>query len=137
MKKIKKFPSAITGIFITILSFVLLFVADKWILGDSLSFQNILAFSILSMIFGELSGLLIGANSKAAFTLYLVGLLIGFMDMYRLFWSGMGGWGNLMWLITLLSWTALGLGCGFMIQFCLYVYNRISHKRHSTHSKME
>jgi hypothetical protein len=114
------------------LSFVLLYAGVAILLGNPITVQNCMAFLILSFIFGVVSSTLYLLKQKTSCVLFVVGLIIGFFDMGRIFLSDMGGWGDLAGLMSLLTWVTIGLICGAAVALSRYVYKIISsHKSES------
>ena len=114
---------------VTAVSFVLLFAGVKLLLGNPISPQNILAFLILSIIFGVISSTLYLLKRKAACILFIAGLAVGFFEMNRIFLGDMGGWGDLVGLISLLTWAGIGLGSGVVFELSRYIYKKINSRK--------
>ncbi len=124
MFKLEKKNYLFLGAIIGILSFVLLFIGVKFVLGNEVNFNNMIAYLIFSLLAGGLASLLVFFRLKIAFLIYNIGLLIGYFEMYRAFLNGMGGWGDLVGVLSLFIWAAIGLGIGLVIQLGLYLYKR-------------
>ncbi|MBR0596669.1 hypothetical protein [Sinanaerobacter chloroacetimidivorans] len=109
---------------VTLLDFALIFIGVRFVLNNPISYQNILSFSILSLILGSVSTALFYLKWKAACIIFNLGLAAGFFEMYRMFIKDLDGWGDLTGLISLFSATVLGLGIGLLVQFVIYFYNK-------------
>lgn len=114
---------------VTVLSFLLLFLGIKFILGSQMTAQNMIAYTLVSLIFGMATSTLYLLQLKIACVVSIAGLLIGFFEMYRAFLSDMNGWGDLAGLISLFTWMAIGLCAGAVSQLGWYLYKKVrSHK---------
>lgn len=116
----------INFILVTILSFMLIFIGVKFILGNPLTSQNILAFLGFSLILGLVSTVLYFIKLKVAYVVFNIGILVGYFQMYRLFLQDMNGWGDLTGLISLFFWTIIGLGSGLLVQLGFYFYKKFA-----------
>jgi len=114
---------------VTVLSFSLLFLGIRFILGNQITMQNVIAYLVVSLIFGATTSTLYLLQLKIACIALLAGLLVGFFDMYRIFLTDLDGWGDLVGLISLFTWMAIGLCIGAVGQFGLFVYKKISTHR--------
>ena len=119
----------IVWLIVSVLSFVLLFLGVKGILKNEVTPQNILAFTILSLIFGGVSATFYFLKATIGLILYIVGLCIGFFEMYRTFINGMGGWGDLVGLMSLFTWAAIGLVVGLVVQLVWHLYKKMNARR--------
>jgi len=127
--RIEKRNFWIIWLIVTAVSFALLFAGVKLLLGNPITAQKIFAFLILSFIFGVIPSTLYLLKRKTACILFLAGLAVGFFEMSRIFLGDMGGWGDLVGIISLLTWAGIGLGCGAAFELSRYVYKKIvSHK---------
>ena len=112
------------GLIVTVVSFIMLLVGIKIVLGNELVPRNLVAFSGFSVLAGLIALLSVYFRLKIAFLLFIVGLAIGFFEMYRAFIGGMSGWGDLIGIISLFMWALIGIGMGIIIQLGFYVYKR-------------
>ncbi|WP_342600960.1 hypothetical protein MHB48_08075 [Psychrobacillus sp. FSL H8-0483] len=109
----------IAGITI-ILSLFLLILGVKYVLGQDLVVQNFIAFAVISVLVGTITGALLFYKLKFAYYIFTAGLLIGFIELFRSFISGMDGWGDLIGILSLFIFTAFGLVIGLIIEAILY-----------------
>ena len=114
----------------TPISFILLFLRMQFLFGSRLVLNNILALVILSNIFGIVSSTLYMLGLKIMCYFFLIGLLAGFFEMFRTFLFVRSGWEDLTGIILLLTWAAIGLSMGGVIQFIQHIFKAISvHKK--------
>jgi hypothetical protein len=111
---------------VTISSFGLLYAGVRLLLGNPVNMQNIMAYIIISLTFGIISGALFLFKRKYAFILFIAGLAVGFFEMSRLFLGNSGGWGDLIGLISLFTWAAIGLAGGAVVELCRVLYRKIN-----------
>lgn len=112
----------IIWISVAVLSFIALFVGVRYVLNNTVMARNIVAYVILSLIFGAISSTLYLLKFKIANFFFLLGVLIGFFEMYRAFWSDLSGWEDLAGFMSLLLCMGIGLGAGILVQLCRYFY---------------
>lgn len=79
--------SWIIGLIVMLLSFVMLLMGIKVILGNELVVKNLVAFSGFSILAGTIALLLVFFRFKIVFMFFILGLVIGFFEMYRAFIS--------------------------------------------------
>ena len=125
MKKSKR-NFWIIWLMVTVISFSLLLLGVKLILGNQITAQNIIAYIIVSLMFGAVSSTLYLLNLNISCIALISALLIGFFEMYRVFFNDINGWGDLVGLISLFTWMAIGLFAGAVGQFGWYLYKKIS-----------
>lgn len=114
----------IVGIGTAAVSFLLLFIGVKMVLGNPVNTQNIVGFVIVSLLAGILASSMIYLQMKKLLISFMIGLVIGFFEMYRAFINGMAGWGDLIGIMSLFTWATIGLGVGIVIQLGFYLYKR-------------
>ncbi len=120
--KVKRFFTV--GVIVFILSFLLLFFGVKVMLEQDVTGQNILAYAILSIMFGGISGAAYILRMKATFFIFLGGLIIGFTMMYTQFSKNMDGWGDLTGLMSLFFAAGIGLIAGLVVQGILHLVRK-------------
>ncbi len=107
---------------VTIVSFIAFFVGIRFVLNSTVLARNIIAYLIVSLIFGAVSSALYLLKMKIANISFLIGILIGFFEMYRVFWSDLSGWEDLAGFMSMFLWTGIGLGVGVLAQLGRYFY---------------
>lgn len=127
MWKIDKKHYLVAGLTTAFISFILILVGIKFVLGNEINTSNIVAFISFSVLVGILTSLLVLFKLRIAYTSFMVGLAFGFFEMYRAFLNGMSGWGDLVGLISMFMWTIVGLGVGIIAQLGYYLFKK--HKK--------
>ena len=112
-----------------VISFGLLWIGMKIILDQTVNLSAILAYVLLSLVFGGLSGAFYALDFKAAFTLFSAGLIIGFFSMFWQFIAGMDGWGDLTGLLSLFFCAGIGLAAGVLVQLLWYIIQKARHRK--------
>lgn len=113
---------------VAILSFTLLYLGIKYLLGNPVNLQNIAAYVILSLIFGAVSSVLYLLQLKIMCFVFVLGLFVGYLDMFRTFLGSRSGWEDLAGLLSLFTWMAIGLCAGTVLQFLSYCYHKIRYR---------
>lgn len=98
-------------------------------LGQTANTQNLLAYALLSLVFGGVSGAFYSLDMKAAFTIFVAGLLIGYFFMFWQFIAGLDGWGDLTGLLYLFMCAGFGLVAGLLVQLIWYLIRRTRKRR--------
>ncbi len=124
MRTYEKRHFLIVGFLVTAVSFLLLLIGVKYILSNDILIQNVIGFFILSSIFGGLSAVFYFFQLKIIFSIFIVGIIIGFFDMYRIFMNRSGGWADLVGLMTLFMWIIIALIIGLAAQFIFFLYKK-------------
>lgn len=112
------------GLLVSFISFILLITAVGKVLDSELNIKNLAAFIGFSLAVGLIALLLVRFGFKVALIFFLVGLIIGFIEMYRLFFSDSSGWGDLAGLISLFMWVFMGIGLGVFAQLGAYYWRK-------------
>jgi hypothetical protein len=114
---------------VSAISFLLFFLGFKLVLASQISAWNITAYILVSLILGTVSSSLYLFNLRIPCFSLLAGLLVGFFEMYRVFFYDINGWGNLVGLMSLFTWSAIGLFGGAAGQFIWFVCHKIETHR--------
>lgn len=112
------------GLALFLLSFLLLFIGVRVVLGNPVSFRNAIAFMGYAFLAGALGGVLMFFKMKGGLITFILGLGIGFFEMYRLFFRNLSGWGDLVGIMTLFMWSLLGLGIGLCVEVIRFILKR-------------
>ena len=111
------------GFIIAAITFILIFVGVKFVLSNPINLNVIIAYIVLSLIFGGISSALYYFKLKAVYKIFCIGIAVGFFDMYRIFIDGVDGWGDLAGLLSLFAWVLLGFVAGLTVQLIIYIKN--------------
>jgi hypothetical protein len=124
MKERSTRNSIIAGLTVLVINFLLLIVGVKIIRNNNLVLQNIASYTILSVILGVITAILLYLSLKTAALIFLTGIIIGLINLYTMFLSEMNGWEDLAGFISYLAWIIIGLIAGLIIQLIIYLYRR-------------
>ncbi|WP_144513170.1 hypothetical protein [Bacillus sp. FJAT-22090] len=113
----------IAGIMIVI-SMFLLILGVKYVLGQDLVIMNFVAFAAFSVAVGVIAGALLMYKLHKAFYIFTVGLVIGFIELFRSFIIGNDGWGDLVGILSLFIFTSFGLVIGLIVEGILYLIKK-------------
>jgi hypothetical protein len=120
----RKKKSVLIGILVAAAALILLLIGFYVILSSKIAIRNIFAYIILSAVLGVISAAFYYFKFMAAFWIFFVGEVIGFYQMYRGFFDGMDGWGDLVGIISLLTWILLAFITGLAINVCIYLFRK-------------
>ncbi len=113
------------GIGISILSFFSMFASVRFILLNAVSVNNFISYIIISLVLGMIGGIFYYFRFYLAFTIFILGTVIGFLQMYMTFLEGLDGWGDLAGFLTLLTWIIFGFILGIGSQFFLFLFKKM------------
>lgn len=117
------------GLGLSLLSFILLIIGVGILLGVSLHLQNLAVYFVFSVLAGFIYLILSGYELTIVLFLFMTGLLVGFIEMYRAFWQGLEGWGEIVGILALLIWPTLGIFIGGIIQIIVFLYKKYQKKK--------
>jgi hypothetical protein len=112
------------GGIIGLTTFLLLLISVQYVLGNPLVFKNIIAFAIFGFIIGAICTALLFYKFKIAFRIFILGIFIGFFELFRAFLTEMNGWSDLIGIVSLFMATAFGLALGLTMQLIVYFIRR-------------
>lgn len=124
MKKNNILTAVLSGAIVAIINFVLFIISIKYILDYTLELKNIIAYVIFSILIGLIAFALYLLKPKIAFSIFVTGLLAGFIFMFETYSKDMDGWGDLIGFLTFLILALIGLIGGLIIQFIVYLIKR-------------
>lgn len=107
-----------------IISLFLLILGVKYVLGQDLVVRNFIAFAIISVLVGTITGALLFYKLKIAYFIFTAGLLVGFIELFRSFISGNDGWGDLVGILSLFIYTSFGFVIGIIIEGVLFILKK-------------
>lgn len=116
------------GLCVAILSFISFAIGMNVNSAMELSINNYFGYMVFSLIVGVVAAIFIYFRLKIAFLSFAVGLIMGFLFMFRAFLSELSGWEDLIGVMNLMMWSVLGLGVGLVIQLGTYLYKRFKKK---------
>jgi len=111
-------------ILVAMSSFILIFIGIRFVLGNLVTTRNIMGYIGFSIILGLISTALYLMKPKIAYVTFILGILVGYIAMYRSFMSDLSGWEDLSGLLSLFIWILIGLGVGLFVQLGFYLYNK-------------
>ena len=120
MLKLEKKQYWKIGLVTLLATFILLFIGVKVVLGNEVFIENIIAYTIFSVLVSIAASCLVFFKLKFAFAVYIMGLIVGFFEMYRAFLKDMSCWGDLAGIMSLLMWVIIGLVVGLVFQLGYY-----------------
>lgn len=118
----------IIGIVIAIVSFTALYTGVRFVLNNAVKPRNFIAYLILSLILGAVSSVLYLFKLKIVNACFLLGVLIGYLEMYRAFLSNLSGWEDLAGFMSLFLWIGIGLSSGALAQLGRYAYVKFRYR---------
>jgi len=110
---------------VALFSFILIFIAVRFVLDKTIYAQNIFGYITFSMILGLVSTALYLMKPKIAYVIFNLVILAGYVAMYLTFMSDLSGWEDLSGLLSLFIWILIGLGVGLLVQLGFYLYKKI------------
>ena len=116
----------ILGVIVMSITLFLLLFGVGVILDQELATSNIVTIIAYGLAAGLFSGALAFLGLKVGFIVFVVGLAIGFIEMFRSFLFTQGEFGELAGLLSLFIFTALGLVLGVTIEGIRYLLKKKS-----------
>lgn len=126
MSKSNKKDYLTVGFAVAVLSFVLLFIGTKFVLGNEIAAKNIVALAGFSIAAGTTASLLVFYELKIILISLIIGLTVGFILMYRVFLQEASDWRNLIGLLSLFIFTVISTGAGVLIQLGYHFFEKWS-----------
>jgi len=114
----------IIGLSIATFSFIMFFIGIKVVLGNEVNINNIASLLGFSILVGIVAILLLYFKFRISFLFFIAGLVFGFIVMYLNFLNNMSGWGDIIGILSLFTWTAIGLGLGLLMQLGYFLYKK-------------
>ncbi|MHC1696037.1 MAG: hypothetical protein AB9835_12380 [Eubacteriales bacterium] len=111
----------IAGLVTAAATFALLYFGVSEVLDNEVLPGNLIAYGTFSLIAGAVIILFVRFRLYAATTLFLLGLAIGFIQMYRMFYTDADGWGDLTGLMSFIVLSVMGLVAGLLLQLIWYL----------------
>lgn len=105
------------GVFTGIVTFVLLVVGLRNVLGQDVKVLNFVAFVVFGLIIGIAFAAMLFYKLKIALPIFGIGYIVGFFDMFRSFIQDINGQGDAIGILSLFIFTSFGLGLGLIVEF--------------------
>lgn len=112
------------GIFTGILSFVLLVVGLRNVLGHEVEIMNFIAFVVFSLIIGISFSSILFYQLKFAFAIFGIAIIIAFFDMFRNFILDINGQGDALGILSLFIFSSFGLGIALIVEFLVKLFKK-------------
>lgn len=112
------------GLITGLTSFVLLVVGVRNILGHTIEIVNFIAFAIFGLIIGISSASLIYYQLRIAVSIFMISVLIAFIEMYRNYIVDPNGMGADIGILSLFIISSFGLGLALIIQFIVILVRK-------------
>lgn len=125
----------IIGLGIAAFSFIMFFIGVKVILGNEININNFVSLLGFSVLTGIIVLFLIYFNLRISFLSFITGLVFGFIIMYLNFMNEMSGWGDLIGILSLFTWTAIGLVLGLLLQSGYFLYGKLKKRSNNDMEK--
>ncbi|AOV07113.1 hypothetical protein [Sporosarcina ureilytica] len=105
------------GVFSGIITFVLLVIGLRNVLGHDVEVLNFVTFVIFGLIIGISFSALLFYQLKIAFPIFGIAMIIAFFDMFRSFILDINGQGDVIGILSLFIISSFGLGLSLLIEF--------------------
>ncbi|MBY0223785.1 hypothetical protein ABZ756_05250 [Mammaliicoccus sciuri] len=105
------------GFFTGLISFVLLILGVRTVLGHELIVNNYLTFAVFGLIVGIVSSLLLFYQLHIAFKMFMVVLVLAFAEMFRSFIMMDNEFSEAIGMLSLFIISSFGLAISVIIQF--------------------
>ena len=125
----RSYTYLIVGLIVAILTFAFLLAAFGIVLNGNISVRNLISYIVTAISFGVISGTFHYFRLFVAFWLFILGLLVGFADMFRVFLVNDLGWNDLVGLMAFFSYVVIGFFAGLFFQAIHYLYKLYKAKR--------
>lgn len=112
------------GIFTGIVTFVLLVVGLRNILGQQVEIMNFIAFVIFGLIIGISFSTMLFYKLNIAFPIFGLAYVIGFFDLFRNFITNPNEQGGALGILSLFILTSFGLGLALFIEFGVRLFKK-------------
>ncbi len=105
------------GFFTGLISFVLLILGVRTVLGHDLVVNNYLSFAVFGLIVGIVSSLLLFYQLHIAFKMFMVVLVLAFAEMFRSFIMMDNEFSEAIGILSLFIISSFGLAISVIVQF--------------------
>lgn len=125
----EKRKGLITGCIIALISFAFILIGMKILNSGAVTAQNIVAYVVFSLILGIIAILLQYLKLDFVLLFFIGGIGIGFFKMFTSFGDKTSGWGDLAGIAYLITYIALGLLVGIIVQTYIWLVNKIKRNK--------
>lgn len=115
------------GLFSGIVSFVLLVIGLRNVLGHDVEIMNFIAFIIFGLIIGISFSSILFYQLKVAFPIFGIAVIIAFFDMFRSFILDIDGQGDTIGMLSLFIFSSFGLGLALLVEFIVRLIKKSQH----------
>lgn len=112
------------GVTSGLVTFVLLIIGLRNVLGQEVEILNFIAFSVFGLIIGIIVATLLFYKFKIACSIFLIVLIIAFFEMFRNYIQNVNGQGDLTGILSLFIITSFGLVIAVITDFVLRLYKK-------------
>lgn len=105
------------GVVTGLISFVLLVIGLRNVLGQDVEILNFIAFIVFSLVIGISFSALLFYKLKIAFPIFGIAIIIAFFDMFRSFILDTNGQGAALGILSLFIISSFGLGLSLIVEF--------------------
>jgi hypothetical protein len=120
----KNHKSMSIGLIVAAISIILMYTGISLVSNTELTTQNITYYVLFSLILGGISTVFHFYKLKYALILFMVGIAIGYFEMFRRFMSNSDGWGDLAGILSLFMLITAGLVAGLVVQIIHHFYKK-------------
>lgn len=124
----KKNKTLLVGLAVAVPSFLLILGGIKFAYSGSISIQNVIAYVVIAAILGGISAGFYHYKLIHALQIFIIGIVIGYFEMFKSFSGGSDGWGDLAGLLSLFAWIVIGFLIGIIVQISVNLFKKISKK---------
>ena len=113
------------GIIAGLLTFVLLIVGVRNILGHTIEILNFVTFSVFGLIIGIIFAALLFYKLRIAFSIFIFVFIFAFFEMFRNYIADVNNQGAAIGTLSLFIITSFGLALSLIVQFSVqFIQNR-------------
>lgn len=121
--KIKKNTILISSIYAGI-TFMIMYASVSLVLKQSITFQNILAYSIFSLIIAIIVGIFLRLKHNYGLIIFTISYVLAFGMMVITFTSELSGWNDLIGFLQMLMTLGVGFAIGLAVETIVYFKER-------------
>lgn len=123
----EKHKSVFAGLIVATISFILMFIGIRFINNTEVTIQNIVYYVLFSSMLGGVAAVFCFYKLKYALIFFIIGIAIGYFELFRSLTTNSDGWGDLAGLLSLFMLITTGLITGIIVQTAYHFYKK--HKK--------